>query len=120
MKNQATGKWDTRTSSPAFFPDAKPIQLDFNVRDLSLQLQGMLRQIVDGGGYISDTDIQILNKEMPNVPVVIKWGSSPRSVLPIKDAVVAIDTYERDQTDYVREVFFSAGYCESINKALVA
>lgn len=118
--SNSTGKWDTRTTSPAFFPESKPIQLEFKVTDLSLSLQSMLRQIIDGGGYISEDDIQVLVQELPAIPVVIKWGAAPRSVLPVKEALVAITACETAQTDYVREVFFSAGYCDALGKALTA
>lgn len=95
-----------------------PVHLGFEAADITPDLRTQLKAIVEGGGYLQQEDLETLAEQLPGAIVVIKWGASPRSVINAKDALLTIRALEAAKTDYVREVFFSAGNCDKIRSLL--
>lgn len=58
-------------------------------------------------GYISEETLPGFAAECPDMPVVIKFGLSPRIQVPAKEVAAKIECAMKNG-DYVREVFLSA------------
>ena len=100
------------------FPNNQPPVLGFKVTDLTPELKTLLKSIVDTGGYIQEAELITLAAQLPTAQVVVKWCNSPRTVGDAKVALENIQSRAQAETDYPREVFFSAGICDVLQKTL--
>lgn len=65
----------------------------------------ILKDIIDNWGYIDSVQLKTLSAELPDLPVIIKWGGMPREQIAASLAKARIAQVEEDDTDYCREVF---------------
>ena len=100
------------------FPNHQPPVLGFKVADLAPDLKTLIKSIVATGGYIQEADLITLAAQLPTAQVVVKWCNSPRTVGDAKVALENIQSRAKIETDFPREVFFSAGICDVLQKAL--
>jgi hypothetical protein len=78
----------------------------------------ILKKIVDDHGYVTTADLPGLVKYHPELPLVIKWGCSQRTMHPARDVAEKIRFTEESGADYCREVFLSAIQLDSIREAM--
>jgi hypothetical protein len=74
----------------------------------------ILKDIIDNWGYIDSVQLKTLSAELPDLPVIIKWGGMPREQISASKAIARIATVEGDDTDYCREVFISTRELDSM------
>lgn len=77
------------------------------------QIMSILKTIKENHGEIGEVDLINLAKEFPEMPVVIKWSRSPRSVHPANTVAGIIQDAEANG-DFAREVFLSVQTMEAI------
>ena len=77
----------------------------------------ILKSIIDNGGYITKHDVAELAKDFPNLSVIVKWESAPRSNHKISDVAEVIRCAEANG-NYTREVFISANAIDRLRVAL--
>ena len=79
----------------------------------------ILNAIIENHGYVTSAELAELVKDYPNMPLVIKWGCSPRSVHPAHEVAAVIkNKMVLDKNEYAREVFLSASQLDTIRAAL--
>jgi len=76
-----------------------------------------LLDVIARHGYILSTEIEALEKECPNLLVVIKWAEKPRERVRIKDLGQTIKAGERG-SDYAREVFLDSTTFQAIERSI--
>jgi hypothetical protein len=74
----------------------------------------ILKDIIDNWGYIDSVQLKALSAELPDLPVIIKWGGMPREQIAASKASARIAAVESDNTDYCREVFLSSRELDSM------
>ena len=79
----------------------------------------IIKQLIENHGYVTSSDLIVLEKEFPNLQLVIKWGCSPRTIHPAKDVKKVIENAMKvDSREYAREVFLSANQLDAMKAAL--
>lgn len=68
----------------------------------------ILKDIITNWGYIDSNQLKSLAAELPDLPVIIKWGGMPREQLVASKASARIAEVEGNDSDYCREVFLSS------------
>jgi len=77
----------------------------------------MIKKIIENYGFVIESELAELAKEYPNLPLVIKWSASPRSIHLAKD-VARVIKEKTNETEYAREVFLSATQLDTLKSAL--
>lgn len=77
----------------------------------------LARKICNQLGFVTKEDNEELRKTNPTIPIVIRWGCSPREVTISKNLNTKIaEGMKRNPADYVRDCFLSAQNVEALRK----
>jgi hypothetical protein len=68
----------------------------------------ILQNIIKRFGFVTSAEIDELSTDYPKLPIVIRWGGSPREQLPASKIAARIAEVEGTDADYVRDCFIAS------------